>query len=119
MEANLVQQFISTSPAELLIASIWQGLCLTALAWLALKLAPGLRASTRFALWLVVFLLVALLPCFGLGAGWFAGHSLSTSAPAQAGFSLHLGRAWAFALEGIWILASLYSLTRLLWSGRE
>jgi hypothetical protein len=48
MEANLLRQLISTGPAELLIASIWQGLLLTALAWAALKLAPGLRASTRF-----------------------------------------------------------------------
>ena len=55
MEANLLRQFISTGPAELLIASIWQGLLLTALAWAALKLAPGLRASTRFTLWMIVF----------------------------------------------------------------
>ena len=67
MEANLLRQFISTGPAELLITSIWQGLLLTALAWAALKLAPGLRASTRFTLWLIVFTLVALLPCFALG----------------------------------------------------
>ncbi len=57
MEAILLRQLISTSPAELLIASIWQGFVLTALAWAALKLAPGLRASTRFTLWLIVFLL--------------------------------------------------------------
>jgi hypothetical protein len=38
MEANLLRQFISTSPAELLIAGIWQGLLLTTLAWAAL---PG------------------------------------------------------------------------------
>ncbi len=68
MEANLLRQLSSTSPAELLIASIWQGLLLTALAWAALKLAPGLRASTRFTLWLIVFTLVALLPCFALAA---------------------------------------------------
>ena len=69
MEANLLRQFISTSPAQLLIASIWQGLLLTAFAWAALKLAPALRANTRFTLWLIVFLLVALLPCFSL-ASW-------------------------------------------------
>ena len=61
MEASALQQLISTGPAELLIASIWQGLLLTAFAWAALKLAPGLRASTRFTLWLIVFLLVALV----------------------------------------------------------
>ena len=36
MEANLLQQLSSTGPAELLIASIWQGLLLTAVAWAAL-----------------------------------------------------------------------------------
>jgi hypothetical protein len=85
MEAMVLRHLFSTGPAELLIASIWQGLCLTALTWIALKLAPGLRASTRFALWLMVFLLVALLPCFGLGHGLFAGHPLPLAAAHQAG----------------------------------
>lgn len=67
MEAILLGHFISTGPAELLIASIWQGLLLTAVAWAALRLVTGLRASTRFALWMIVFLLVALLPCFAIG----------------------------------------------------
>ncbi len=39
MEAILLGHFISTGPAELLIASIWQGLLLTAVAWAALRLA--------------------------------------------------------------------------------
>src|ERR1700761_9343889 len=116
MEAMVLRHLISTSPAELLISSIWQGLCLTAFAWVALKLAPGLRASTRFTLWLMVFLLVALLPCFSLGAGWFSGHTLSTAAQSPAGYALHLNSVWAFVLEGVWVLASLYSLARLFWS---
>jgi beta-lactamase regulating signal transducer with metallopeptidase domain len=119
MEANLLQQFISTSPAELLIASIWQGLLLTALAWAALKLAPGLRASTRFTLWMIVFTLVALLPCFALGRAVFGDHAFFASAVPQAGFSLRLNSAWAFAIEGLWVLASLLSLARLFASGRQ
>src|SRR5580692_7404293 len=101
MEANLLQQFISTSPAEMLIASIWQGLLLTALAWAALKLAPGLRAGTRFTLWLIVFLLVALLPCFSLIRGLSGAFPPSVSATPQADFALHLNIAWAFAIEGL------------------
>jgi beta-lactamase regulating signal transducer with metallopeptidase domain len=118
-EAMILRHLISTGPAELLIASIWQGLCLTALTWIALKLAPGLRASTRFTLWLMVFLLVALLPSFSLGHGLLATHPLPVSATPQAAYSLHLNSAWAFALEGAWALASLFSLARLLWSGQE
>ena len=100
MEAILLRQLISTSPAELLIASIWQGLLLTALAWAALKLAPGLRASTRFTLWLIVFLLVALLPCFAVWRGLFSADPSPASPVPQAAFSLHLNSAWAFVIEG-------------------
>src|ERR1700691_3196171 len=119
MEANLLQQFISTSPAELLIASICQGLLLTALAWAALKLAPGLRASTRFTLWLIVFTLVALLPCIAAGRALFSSQPLLASSMPQAAFSLRLNTAWAFAIEGIWVLASLFSLARLYAGARQ
>src|ERR1700678_2056649 len=113
MEANLLQ-FISTSPAELLIASIWQGFLLTALAWAALKLAPGLRASTRFTLWLITFLAVALLPCFALGRAWFGVDSPAVTNLPQPGVALHLNIVWAFVLEAVWVVASLFSLVRLL-----
>src|ERR1700678_3360672 len=119
MEANQLQQFISTGPAELLIASIWQGLLLTALAWAALKLAPGLRASTRFTLWMIVFTLVALLPCFALGRAVFGTQPFFASAVPQAHFSLHLNSAWAFVIEGLWVLASLFSLIRLSAGARQ
>jgi beta-lactamase regulating signal transducer with metallopeptidase domain len=119
MEASVLRQLISTGPAELLIASIWQGLLLTAFAWAALKLAPGLRASTRFTLWLIVFLLVALLPCFTLGHGLLSTYPSPASALPQTGFSIHLNAAWAFALEGVWLAASLLSLARLFSSARQ
>ena len=119
MEANLLRQFISTSPAELLIASIWQGLLLTALAWAALKLATGLRASTRFTLWMSVFTLVALLPCFALGRALFGTDPFPALAMHQADFSLRLNSAWAFVIEGLWALASLFSLIRLIASARQ
>src|ERR1700753_3638620 len=101
MEATLLGNFISTGPAELLIASIWQGLLLTGVAWAALRLASGLRASTRFTLGMIVVLLVSLLPCFALGRGLFGGEPAYAS-PAPQGFSLHLNAAWAIALEVVW-----------------
>jgi beta-lactamase regulating signal transducer with metallopeptidase domain len=118
MEAILLGHFISTGPAELLISSIWQGLLLTAVAWAALRLASGLRASTRFTLWMIVFLLVALLPCFAIGRGLF-GTAPALVSPAPHTFSLHLNVAWAFALEVVWAFASLFSLGRLFLSGRQ
>jgi beta-lactamase regulating signal transducer with metallopeptidase domain len=114
MEAMLLRQFISTGPAELLISSIWQGLLLTALAWAALKLAPGLRASTRFTLWFITFLAVALLPCFALARAWFGVDSPAVTSVPQAGVALHLNIVWAFVLEAVWAAASLFSLIRLL-----
>ncbi len=113
-----LRQLISTSPAELLIASIWQGLLLTAFAWAALKLAGRLRASTRFTVWLIVFTLVALLPVFSLGLALWrtqSAHVASSFLP-QAGLSLRMNIVWAFAIEAAWAMASLYSLTRLLLS---
>jgi beta-lactamase regulating signal transducer with metallopeptidase domain len=118
MEASLLGHFISTGPAELLIASVWQGLLLTAVAWTALRLASGLRASTRFTLWMIVFLLVALLPVFAVGRG-LLGASSALPSPAPQSFSLHLNVAWAFALEIVWACASLFSLGRLFLSGRQ
>ena len=118
MEAILLGHFISTGPAELLIASIWQGLLLAAVAWVALRLASGLRASTRFTLWMIVFLLVALLPCFAIGRGLF-GAEPGLASPAPQTFSLHLNVAWAFALEVVWAFTSLFSLGRLFLSGRQ
>src|ERR1700733_9938653 len=113
MEAMLLRQFISTSPAQVLISSIWQGLLLTALAWAALRLAPGLRASTRFTLWLIIFLAVALLPCFALGRAWFGVDSSAVTTLPQSGVALHLNIVWAFVLEAVWGLPSLLSLARL------
>src|ERR1700743_833475 len=115
MEAML-GHLISTGPAEALIASVWQGLCLTMLAWISLKLAPGLRASTRFVLWSIGFVMIALLPLFFLTSAWLTTHPLSESSESYAGFSLHLSNAWAYALQGLWLLSSLFSLAKLAWS---
>src|SRR5580658_4229232 len=119
MEANLLRQFISTSPAELLIASIWQGLLLTAMAWAALKLAPSLRASTRFTVWMIVFSLVALLPCFAVGRALLGAPGVVPAAVQPADFSLHINIVWAFVIEGLWLLASLFALGRLWASVRQ
>jgi beta-lactamase regulating signal transducer with metallopeptidase domain len=120
MEANLLQQLSSTGPAELLIASIWQGMLLTAVAWAALKLAPSLRASTRFTVWMIVFTLVALLPCFAAGRALLAGPGMSASSVIQpTEFSLRINIVWAFVIEGLWAAASVFALGRLWASVRQ
>ena len=110
MEPTIVQHLMTTGPAQILIASIWQGLLLTGSVWLLLTLAAAcgfpLRAGLRFALWLVVFLLVALLPCLSLV------HHVP-ALPSAAAFSLQLNPGWAYACEALWALSSLFALARL------
>jgi beta-lactamase regulating signal transducer with metallopeptidase domain len=115
LEATVLQQWISTRPAELLIASIWQGLLLTAFAWATLKLAGRLRASTRFTVWFIVFTLVALLPIFSLGrALWSAPFAqVAASLLPQGRWSIRVNAGWAFAMEAAWAIASLCSVVRL------
>ena len=120
MGASLLHltQFASMAPAQFFIASVWQGLLLTAAAWLALKAFPliGIRISpgTRFVLWMIVFILSAALPFSAL----FEGQSLFAE-PHKTGalFSApHLPAIWAVAIVGVWALASLLSMGQLLWN---
>ena len=114
MEANLLRQFISTSPAELLIASIWQGLLLTAFG------LGGAQARFRIA---CLHSLYAVVDCFHPGGfiallcAWPRVLRRSPASPpppcTRQTFSLRLNIAWAFVIEGLWVLASLFSLTRL------
>ena len=45
-----------------LINSLWQGIAVTALIWLLLKLLPRLSSATRYGIWWITLLAVALLP---------------------------------------------------------
>ena len=120
MGASLLHltQFASMAPAQFFIASLWQGLLLTAAAWFALKAFPliGIRISpgTRFVLWMIVFILSAALPFSAM----FEGRSLFAE-PHKTGalFSApHLPAIWAVAIVAVWALASLLSMARLLWN---
>jgi beta-lactamase regulating signal transducer with metallopeptidase domain len=117
MEATLLPHFVSTSPAQVLIASIWQGLLLTACLWAGLRLASAfglsLRASARFTLWLIAFLLVALLPIFTVLRDMLSAHPFAASMAGPSTFTLRLNPYWAFAFEAAWGLSSLFALARL------
>jgi beta-lactamase regulating signal transducer with metallopeptidase domain len=113
MGADLLQvaQVAATGPAEFLIASAWQGLLLTSGAWIGLKAVPKLAPRTRFVLWMIVFLLAALLPFVTM---------LHRPAPTSSAIhgavhfpAAHLDAGWAFLFAGVWLVASLFSLGRL------
>ena len=112
MGASLLHlaQFVSTAPAQFLIASVWQGMLLTMLAWLGLRIAPkaGFKISpgTRFVLWMIVFVLAALLPFSALVHGASPSH--------QALSTPRLSAIWAVIIVGLWALASLFAMTRLI-----
>ncbi|HEY4047645.1 MAG TPA: M56 family metallopeptidase [Acidobacteriaceae bacterium] len=116
MAADLlhVAQLAATQPAEFLIASAWQGLLLISGAWMGLKAARKLAPRTRFVLWMIVFLLAALLPFVTL----VDRPASSSSALHAAGYlsSAHLDANWAIVFAGVWLLTSLFSLGRLLLS---
>jgi beta-lactamase regulating signal transducer with metallopeptidase domain len=113
MGADLLHfaQGAATGPAEFLIASIWQGLLLSSAAWICLKAVPRLAPKTRFGLWMIVFLLAALLPLTAFFRAPAAAIS-ATHAPAHFA-AAHLNAGWALVLSGLWLFTSLFSLSRL------
>lgn len=113
MGANLLHlaQFASTAPAQFLIAGLWQGLLLTALAWTGLKAVPKISSSTRFVLWLVVFFFAALLPFSAVLHP--ASHEASGRIGAWAS-PAHVPAIWAVAIVAVWLCVSLFSMARLL-----
>ena len=116
MGVNLMNviQFAVLAPAQFLVAGVWQGLLLTAMAWIGLKAFPKLSPRNRFILWLNVFVLAALLPFF---AAFRTPALVPLSDAAATSIRVHLLSAgWAEAFVGLWVVASLLSLARLFWS---
>jgi beta-lactamase regulating signal transducer with metallopeptidase domain len=89
--------------ASALVASVWQGFVLAAMVWIGLRLAPRTSAGIRFLLWMSVFLIVAFLPFLSLKAAW--GPVLHPDGAGAAPI-FQLDSRWAFALAGIWLVAS-------------
>jgi hypothetical protein len=117
MNANLLTPSIH-SLANLvcaaLIASIWQGVLLVAGVALYLRLVPGLRASTRAAIWTGLLGFVVLLPLVALAPS-SVGHASGNGYRIAEGWSVALLAAWtmlsAFRAHGL--LRSLLHLRRL------
>ena len=84
--------------AAVLVASVWQGLLLTLLVALSLRLFPGLPATARSAVWTAVLALVALLPVLLL----CLSGAQSGSRPAI----LHVERTFSLAIVILWGLSS-------------
>ncbi len=102
----LLQAAHSVSPlaAGVLIASIWQGLLLTAGIAIALRLLRSVSPASRASLWSAVLVLVLLLPVLAAFAPHRAG---------GGGAELHVAENWSFALLALWAVFSFARAVRL------
>jgi beta-lactamase regulating signal transducer with metallopeptidase domain len=96
--------------ADLLIASVWQGLVIAVGVALLLRLMPGLTAAIRSAIWTAVLLMVVVFPAFSL-----ALHSGNASAAPSVGL-WHASDRWSLALFGVWLAFSLLRVVQLIGS---
>src|SRR5271168_4303393 len=99
-------QSASQVAAGALIANIWQGVLLTAMMWICLKLAPRTTAGIRFLIWIAVFLAIALLPFFSiLGTPHMASASQAEVSPGI--HAIQLDARWALGIAALWLVVAL------------
>lgn len=91
---------VSQAASGSLMAAVWQGVLLAAVAGLGLRLLPKTPAAVRFAIWFGVFLLVTALPVISL-----LPHAAAAAQPRVAWFTLDA--RWSLAIAAIWAIASL------------
>jgi beta-lactamase regulating signal transducer with metallopeptidase domain len=103
---------IARPAAGTVLNSLWQGLALTMLTWLVLRIFPRANAATRHAIWATALGAVALLPFVEL-PGSLKPLPAAVVLP-QA--PLQLGANWAMPLCVLWAAVAGILLLRLLWS---
>jgi Zn-dependent protease with chaperone function len=95
-----------------LVAAIWQGIVLAAVAGLGLRLVPKASAAVRFAIWFGVFVVVTALPVLSLL------HHAASAGPAGArGSWFTVDARWCLAIAAVWATASLVRAGTLLAAG--
>ncbi|HTV83582.1 MAG TPA: M56 family metallopeptidase [Acidobacteriaceae bacterium] len=92
---------------ERVLNSLPEGLLVAVCAWALLLVMGRQNAGTRFAVWMVALVSVAVLP-------WLRGlHAAAFSPGPSEGTALVISAFWAFALFLIWMLAAGALLARL------
>lgn len=104
---------IARPAAEAILNSLWQGLALTLLTWLVLRIFRQTNAATRHAIWATALAAVVLLPFLGVPA---ALHPVHIPAMAPAPALLQVGAGWAVPLFVLWALVAFAMLARVVWS---
>jgi len=95
--------------AARILNSLPEGILIAAFVWLLLRLLPRQNSRTRFAVWFLALIAVALLPFAGGSGGW---HSAVAMGRGGEPF-LMLSSDWAFALFIGWTLVTCFALLRL------
>ena len=95
---------------------IIEGLALSVLLWLILRLTPRAAAATRYALCGLALVFVAALP---VAQGWLPRLGAPASAAGGSGHSSAIltltAGAWLFWVLGAWALGSLALMARVAW----
>ncbi len=106
--------WVGAEIAGAVLNGIIEGLVLSALLWLLLRLTPRAAAATRYALCGLALIFVAALP---VAQGWLPRSGAPTGAGSghsSAALTLTAG-AWLFWALGAWAMGSLALLTRVAW----
>jgi beta-lactamase regulating signal transducer with metallopeptidase domain len=93
--------------AESVVSALWQGLVLVIASWVFLRLVPRTSAAMRFAVWMAVFTVLALLPFVD------AFVSRGNAAPTH-GTAVRLELHWSIVIAAVWMVTSLVRLVRLM-----
>jgi BlaR1 peptidase M56 len=92
--------------AAAFVASLWQGVLLSAAVAVCLRLIPKMSAATRFAVWSAVFVVIMLLPFVHAYAGRAQG-GISSGAMVQ------IDVRWSYAIASLWLGLSLMRAGKL------
>src|SRR6185437_14128604 len=100
-----VLHVISPAVADLLVASVWQSVLLTAAVALCVRSVRGVSAGTRFGLWTSVLVLIVLLPVITM----FVPHTGTVSTSG----TVHLASDWSLGVVCFWAMLSLFRAAQL------
>ena len=98
---------LSRFTAETFVAGLWQGLALTAVIAICLRLLPRISASVRFAIWSITFALVATVP-------FLHQRRSGVTAITHPSTVFHASAIWATIIAAVWAAFSLARLAILI-----
>ena len=93
-----------------ILNSLWEGILLATVAWLALRAVPRANASLRYALWCVVLVCVLALPVIALYA------SSVPAAAANVDSAVAVPQRFAQVMFALWYVVATILVLRLIGS---